>query len=68
MFDSLSSDELEFVKAIERYKARTGKMFPAWTEILQVLKDLGYRKAAARTRRVAAEEASVGAPGHTQSS
>lgn len=46
MFDSLNTEELEFVKAIERYKAKSGKTFPAWTDVLQILKDLGYKKTA----------------------
>jgi hypothetical protein len=66
LFDSLSSDELEFVQAIERYKASTGNMFPAWTEILQILKDLGYRKAGPRKRHVSDEEPPVGAPQETR--
>ncbi|MGQ9590203.1 MAG: hypothetical protein ACUVYA_07905 [Planctomycetota bacterium] len=44
MFDTLDTEELEFVKAIERFKAKTGKAFPSWTEVLRVLKDLGYKK------------------------
>ncbi len=45
MFDTLSTEELQFVKSIEKYKARTGKNFLSWTEVLKILKDLGYKKA-----------------------
>ena len=48
MFDTLSTEELQFVKAIEKYKARTGKKFLSWTEVLQILKDLGYKKTASQ--------------------
>ena len=39
-----SDDESEFLRAIDRYKARTGRQFPAWSEALAVLKSLGYHK------------------------
>jgi len=40
------SDEenLEFLKAIDLFKRRTGKNFPTWTEVLQILQGLGYAK------------------------
>jgi hypothetical protein len=38
--------ELEFMKAIQDYKARSGRMFPTWSEVLEVLLSLGYSKAA----------------------
>lgn len=41
----LESDELEFINAINAYKARYGKPFPTWSEVLHVVKALGYRKA-----------------------
>lgn len=34
----------EFAKAIERYKRSSGRMFPTWCEILEVLNGLGYAK------------------------
>jgi hypothetical protein len=37
-------DESEFLKAIARFKQETGKAFPTWSDALQVLKSLGYRK------------------------
>ena len=37
-------EDLEFMKAIEAYKRRTGIRYPPWTEILRIAKALGYRK------------------------
>jgi hypothetical protein len=36
--------ELEFMRAMEEYKRRTGRMFPTWSEVLEVLSRLGYEK------------------------
>ena len=35
---------LEFIQAVDRYKRKTQKAFPTWSEILGILKSLGYRK------------------------
>lgn len=40
----LSGDELEFINAINAYKQAYHKPFPTWSEVLHVLKWLGYRK------------------------
>lgn len=37
-------DELEFLKAVEKYKRDKHKLFPTYTEILGVLKGLGWKK------------------------
>ena len=34
----------EFASAMDAYRWRSGRMFPTWSEVLEVLKDLGYRK------------------------
>jgi hypothetical protein len=39
-----SRAELEFMQAMHAYKQRSGRMFPTWSEVLEVLNDLGYRK------------------------
>jgi hypothetical protein len=39
-----SSAELEFMQAIQSYKHSSGRMFPTWSEVLEVLHDLGYTK------------------------
>jgi len=44
MFDSLSTEELQFIKAIEKYKAKSGKTFLSWTEVLKIFKELGYKR------------------------
>ena len=38
--------EREFIQAIEAYKKSSGRMFPTWSEVLEVLNDLGYVKSA----------------------
>lgn len=37
--------EMEFLGAIQEYKRSSGRMFPTWTEVLEVVRDLGYQKA-----------------------
>jgi len=39
--------ELEFLGAIQEYKRTSGRMFPTWSEVLEVVRDLGYAKAEA---------------------
>lgn len=39
-----SSDELEFLKAMDRYKRQYHRPNPTCCEVLAVLKTLGYRK------------------------
>lgn len=40
-----SAAELEFMHAMDAYKRRSGRMFPTWSEVLEVLHELGYSKA-----------------------
>jgi hypothetical protein len=40
-----SEAELEFMQAMQEYKHRSGRMFPTWSEVLEVLTSLGYEKA-----------------------
>jgi hypothetical protein len=40
-----TAEELAFLAAIEAYKRRSGRPFPSWTEVLAVLKSLGYARA-----------------------
>jgi hypothetical protein len=37
-------DEVEFMSAMDGYKRRSGRMFPTCSEVLEVLKSLGYEK------------------------
>ena len=40
----MTSEQFEFCMAIETYKKVNKKMFPTWTEVLEVVRHLGYRK------------------------
>jgi len=41
-----SRDEIEFMRALDVYKRRNGRMFPTCSEILEVVRSLGYVKIA----------------------
>ena len=41
--------EMEFMKAMQLYKQASGRMFPTWSEVLEVLKGLGYEKVGPET-------------------
>ena len=43
-------DEVEFMKAMDDYKRRSGRQFPTWSEVLEVIRDIGYRKVAQATQ------------------
>ena len=40
-----SAHEMEFLRAIQGYKRASGRMFPAWGEVLEVVRGLGYARA-----------------------
>jgi hypothetical protein len=42
-----NGDEIAFMKAIDQYKRDNRRPFPTWSEVLEVLHALGYRKVAA---------------------
>ncbi len=44
-----SDDEIEFMKAMDQYKRDNRRPFPTWSEVLEVLRALGYRKVAEPT-------------------
>jgi hypothetical protein len=44
-----NDDETNFMKAMERYKRENRRPFPTWSEVLEVLRSLGYRKVAEPT-------------------
>ena len=44
-----SDDESEFMKAMDRYKRENRRPFPTWSEVLEVLHSLGYRRVAEPT-------------------
>ncbi|HBH52376.1 MAG TPA: hypothetical protein DDY91_10830 [Planctomycetaceae bacterium] len=39
-----SADEVEFMNAMNRYRRRTGRNFPTWSEVLEVVRSLGYHR------------------------
>src|SRR5208282_4281147 len=45
----MTSLQFEFVMAIETYKKVNKRLYPTWTEVLEVLQQLGYRKVSHRT-------------------
>ena len=42
----LNDEVLEFINAINEFKSVNQKPFPTWTEVLDVIKAMGYRKVA----------------------
>jgi hypothetical protein len=40
-----SAEQQEFMNAIQAYKASSGRLFPTWSEVLEILSHLGYQKA-----------------------
>lgn len=42
----LTDEQFEFVMALDEYKRANNRPFPSWTEVLEVIKYLGYRKVA----------------------
>jgi hypothetical protein len=45
----MTDEQFEFVMAVDTYKRLNNRPFPTWTEVLEVVKQLGYRKVAAST-------------------
>ena len=44
--------EVAFMKAMDEYKRRSGRQFPTWSEVLEVLYNMGYRQVAEPTELV----------------
>jgi hypothetical protein len=42
----MSDEQFTFLMAINEYKRMNTRPFPTWTEVLEVMKALGYRKVA----------------------
>ena len=45
MQTDFASESIEFLSAIEDYKKENDKLFLSWSEVLHIVKKLGYRKA-----------------------
>ena len=41
-----SDEEIDFMKSMDQYKRDNRRPFPTWSEVLEVLRALGYRKVA----------------------
>ena len=39
-----SDEEIIFMKAMDQYKRANRRPFPTWSEVLEVIRSLGYRK------------------------
>ena len=42
----MTDDQFQFLMAIDQYKRENQRPFPSWTEVLEVIAALGYRKVA----------------------
>lgn len=40
----VDTEALEFIAAIDRFKKENGRPFPSWSEILLVVRQLGYKR------------------------
>jgi len=49
---NLPDDAVEFARAIAAYQKATGRRFPAWSEVLEIAKSLGYRRVAPPTQEI----------------
>jgi hypothetical protein len=44
----MTPDQFEFLRAVNEYKQVNHRPFPTWTEVLDIITALGYRKVAER--------------------
>jgi len=40
----VDAEVLEFIAAIDRFKQQNGRPFPSWSEVLLIVRQLGYRR------------------------
>ena len=57
-----SNDEIEFMHALDAYKRANGRMFPTCSEILEVIRNLGYIKTTPAAAPTATPEAPIAPP------
>lgn len=55
-----SIEEVEFMRALEQYKRASGRMFPTCSEVLEVLRGLGYEKNCAGHQTISTVDTIVG--------
>lgn len=44
--DAMEADVIELITAVDEYKRKFQRPFPSWSEILDIVKGLGYAKSA----------------------
>jgi hypothetical protein len=44
----VDDEAFDFIQAIERFKVDRNRAFPSWSDVLGILKGLGYEKRAPR--------------------
>ena len=42
----MNDEQFQFLMAIDQYKRANQRPFPTWTEVLEIIKAMGYRKVA----------------------
>lgn len=59
----MNTHQFEFIMAIETYKKVNKRLYPTWTEILEIVRQLGYRKVEHRNIKLEVPEPPLyGAP------
>jgi hypothetical protein len=56
-----SVEEVEFMNAMDEYKRKNGRMFPTCSEVLEVIRGMGYVKLSPSERALLATEESLSA-------
>jgi hypothetical protein len=56
-----SVDEVEFMNAMDEYKRKNGRMFPTCSEVLEVIRSLGYVKLSSAERAMNAVDSELNA-------
>ena len=54
-----TDEEVEFMSALDEYKRTSGRMFPTCSEILEVIRSLGYEKRGAGSAQTGDMSASI---------
>lgn len=52
----MTQEQFLFIKAIDAYKRVNNRPYPTWTEVLEVIRKLGYRKTAPMSLKLDAVE------------
>ena len=52
----MTGEQFLFVKAIDAYKRVNNRPYPTWTEVLEVIRKLGYRKTCATQLQISGAE------------